>query len=588
MFVLPWTVHRRGGTGRPVKTQSLSRHPSEWVGRSAPRPLWPRWRTPNREAVTTGLGHLRPSTPGFLVMSDSFTELGLLPELVEALTAQNIHRPTRIQQLSVPAVMGGANTVVGAATGSGKTLAYLLPIVHNLKVEEQLPQRMHTEGEAEPPVHKLASPRVLVLAPTRELVDQILLVCKQLAHYAKFRARSALGIRRQVREALEASPVDVLVSTTTRFLHLVKERLVHLSALRVIVFDEVDTLVAESAGFAQEVRGILKRARRVQQLIAVGATHPPTVRRIYEELFPKAKYIEVDLHRTPQSMKQRFLPVFGDHGKTDEVLTLLRGRSFRSEAGGGRMIVFCNSVDSCRFLDHFLREHDYPTANYHGDIPKERREAEYEAFARGERRILVCTDLAARGLDYDLAVDHVIMFDFPRSAVEYLHRAGRTARGPHGTGTVTAFVGKRDVELAGCIEEAVRQRGVDVVAHCAQRLKAARMGGKMARPSIGAPMGGNTAGRTKAVPLTRNGPKATATPAASFRKNGGGLARAAMAGGRPRGGSQNGRGVIQASARPLNRKGNGGNQNGRGVIQASARPLNRKGNGGGRRNRRAP
>ena len=521
-------------------------------------------------------------------MSDTFTELGLLPELVEALTAQNIHRPTRIQQLSVPAVMGRANTVVGAATGSGKTLAYLLPIVHNLKVEEHLPQLMHTEGEVEPPMHKLAAPRVLVLAPTRELVDQILLVCKQLAHYAKFRARSALGIRRQVREALEASPVDVLVSTTTRFLHLVKEQLVRLSALRVIVFDEVDTLVAESAGFAHEVRGILKRARRVQQLIAVGATHPPAVRRMYDELFPAAKYIEVDLHRTPQSMKQRFLPVFGDRGKTDEVLTLLRGRSFRSEAGGGRMIVFCNSMDSCRFLDHFLREHGYATANYHGDIPKERREAEYEAFARGERHILVCTDLAARGLDYDLAVDHVIMFDFPRSAVEYLHRAGRTARGPHGTGTVTAFVGKKDAELAGCIEEAVRQKGVDVVAHCAQRLKAARMGGKVARPSRGAPTGGNTADRAKAVPVTRKDPEATATPAVSFRKNGGGLASTRPLNRRDNGGSHSGRGITRASTRPLNRRGNGGSHSGRGITRANTRPLNRRGNGGGRRGKRAP
>lgn len=420
-----------------------------------------------------------PSSASFLLQA-SFASLGLFPELVAALSADGIESPTSIQIRAIPALLGGASAIVGSATGSGKTLAYLLPIVQRLKIEEQLAMQEVETGHAaemirrgEHPLRKPGAPRALILTPTRELADQVLRVCKQLSHYIKIRAASGLGIRRKVRAQLEDQPIDVLVTTSGRLLQLLDEGLIRMRAVHTVVLDEVDTLLLDKSGFGADIRQILRRARNAQQFVAVGATHPTAARDLYADFFPKAKLLTVDLHQTPANLRQRFIQVGGPNGRTDEILALLKEEAHKKtrSLSGGRVMVFCNTVDSCRFLDHFLQEHGFTTANYHGDIPKEKREFEYEAFARGERQILVCTDIAARGLDYNHKIDHVILFDFPRTAVDYLHRAGRTARGPSGAGTVTSLVTKKDMPLATLVEEATRIEGADIVQFCETKLK---------------------------------------------------------------------------------------------------------------------
>jgi superfamily II DNA/RNA helicase len=415
-----------------------------------------------------------------LTLQASFASYGLFPELVAALNAIGIETPTAIQIRAIPALLGGASAIIGSATGSGKTLAYLLPIVQRLKIEEHLAmQQLETEQAAEMirrgehPLRKPGAPRALILTPTRELAEQVLDVSKQLAHYVKIRAASGLGPRRRVRSQLEDQPIDVLVTTSGRLLQLLDEQLIRMRDVRTIVLDEVDTLLTDSDGFGKDIRLILRKSRNAEQFIAVGATHPAAAQKLYTDFFPKAKLLSVDLHQTPSSLRQQFIRVSGPNGRTDEILALLKQEIHKKtrSLSGGRVMVFCNTVDSCRFLDHFLQEHGFTTANYHGDIPKERRIIEYEAFARGERQILVCTDIAARGLDYNHKIDHVILFDFPRNAVDYLHRAGRTARGPSGTGTVTSLVTKKDMPLAKLLEEAVRTEGTDVVQFCEMKMQ---------------------------------------------------------------------------------------------------------------------
>jgi len=461
-----------------------------------------------------------------LNLTSSFASLGVFPELVTALDAVGIQTPTAIQTRAVPAILGGASVIIGSATGSGKTLAYLLPIVQRLKSEEQqVVSEMQTEEAAEMmrrgrhPLRRPGAPRALVITPTRELAEQVLGVCKHLSHYIKIRAASGLGVRRIVRAQLEEQPVDILITTSGRLLQLLDEQLIRLRSVQTVVLDEVDTLLLDEGGFHDDIRQIMGTARNTQQFIAVGATHPTAAQKLYREFCPGAKPITVDLHQTPSNLRQRFIRVSGANGKTDEILALLKEETHKKTRllSGGRVMVFCNTVDSCRFLDYFLQEHGFTTANYHGDIPKDRREEEFQAFVRGERQILVCTDIAARGLDYDHKIDQVILFDFPRTAIDYLHRAGRTARGPSGTGTVTSLVTKKDLPLASFIEDATRIEGVDLVQYCETKMREAVK--RDEKPTdvnaSNAPRSGTRPGsRTRPGPGARSGPGARPGPGA--------------------------------------------------------------------------
>lgn len=314
----------------------------------------------------------------------------------------------------------------------------------------------------DPPLRIARRPRAIVIVPTRELGEQVVEVGKMLAHFAKVRVIGMMGGNgartRKIREQLE-TPTDVLVTTTGRLLQLLQQRVLDVRFAAYVVVDEVDTMF--DAGFGPELRRILEMCRRGGgekgevgnrvQCVLVGATHPKAAEEVYREEFAGAKRVNVDLHRVPPGLVQRFIHVEGNE-KTRELLTFLGDVGKKDGLKGGKMMVFCNTVDSCRFLDHFLGESGYSTACAHGDVPAERRKEEYEMFREGKKELLVCTDMAARGLD-NVKVEHVVLFDFPTSAVDYIHRAGRTARAG-ATGRVTSFVTKRDLRLARAIERA--------------------------------------------------------------------------------------------------------------------------------------
>ena len=153
---------------------------------------------------------------------------------------------------------------------------------------------------------------------------------------------------------------------------------------------------------------------------------------------------------------QRFISV-NSRSKLTELDALLGRARKDGMLRGGRVIVFCNTIDSTRFVDHYICERGHSTSCIHGEVPSTRRMTEYDAFRAGDTQILICSDMAARGLD-NLAVDHVVLFDFPSSAVDYIHRAGRTARAG-AQGLVTSLVLKKDERLAKAIQRASRDKG---------------------------------------------------------------------------------------------------------------------------------
>lgn len=359
-------------------------------------------------------------------------------------------QPTEVQCLAVPAILDGHSVVVASHTGSGKTLAYMLPLVQLLRQEEmQLGQATRARR-----------PRAVVLCPTRELAEQVFRVAKSICHNARFRAAMiGGGVRMKPQEDALNAPVDMLVGTPGRVLQHIEERHMAYGDIKYVVLDEADTMF--DRGFGPDVRKFLRPLRNRSckpgdvgfQTILVTATITKAVQRLLDEEFPGIRHIRTStLHKKVSTARHGFIKLSGTENKLESLLQVLEP----SLAKGDRVMVFCNTLNSCRAVDHFLTENNISTANYHGAVPADERVEALNKFKNedGNRPALVCTDLAARGLD--LVVDHVIMFDFPLNSIDYLHRTGRTAR-MGAKGKITSLVTKRSSALAEQIEEAIER-----------------------------------------------------------------------------------------------------------------------------------
>eukprot|EP00850_Spirogloea_muscicola_P012650 SM000082S22892 [mRNA] locus=s82:393706:399992:- [translate_table: standard] len=391
----------------------------------------------------------------------TFAACGLSEELLAAVAALSLKQPTEIQALGIPPALAGENLVMASHTGSGKTLAYLLPVVQSLRRDEA------ALGKPARPKR----PRAVVLCPTRELAEQVLAVAKSLCHHARFRsAMIGGGSPMKQQENALGMALDLVVGTPGRILQHVKEGHMSLSDIRYIVLDEADTMFDK--GFGPEIRSFVGPLRNRQKLLGIAgfqtimvtATITKSVHRLLDEEFPGICHIRTSsLHKRIATARHDFLPVSGNENKLDTLLQILEPSLSR----GHRVMVFCNTISSCRAADHFLAENDVATVNYHGEVPAEERvknlqrfreepgdvDNEELAYINGCRvPALVCTDLAARGLD--LAVDHIIMFDFPHTTIDYLHRTGRTARNG-AKGRITSLVTKKDQTLAMQLEVAI-------------------------------------------------------------------------------------------------------------------------------------
>ncbi|VFR00321.1 unnamed protein product [Cuscuta campestris] len=384
------------------------------------------------------------------VAASSFEELGLSEEVMGALGEMGISSPSEIQTIGIPAVLRGKSVVLGSHTGSGKTLAYLLPIVQLLRRDEA------SNGI----LMKPRRPRAVVLCPTRELCEQVFRVAKSISHHARFRSTMVSGGGRlRPQEDSLNGPIDMVVGTPGRVLQHIEEGNIVYGDIKYLVLDEADTMFDH--GFGPDIRkfiGPLKtRAAKSDgeafQTVLVTATMTKAVQKLVDEEFQGIEHMRTSsLHKKIASARHDFIKLSGSENKLEALLQVLEP----SLAKGNRVMVFCNTLNSSRAVDHFLNENQISTVNYHGEVPAEQRVENLGKFKseEGDCPTLVCTDLAARGLDLD--VDHVVMFDFPLNSIDYLHRTGRTAR-MGAKGKVTSLVAKRDVLLATKIEEALKK-----------------------------------------------------------------------------------------------------------------------------------
>jgi len=332
----------------------------------------------------------------------SFDALGLDPVLLRAVKSAGFTIPTPIQSAAIPAVLAGRDVIGTAQTGSGKTLAFVLPILHRLL--------------GVPP----GRTRALVLAPTRELANQIETTLAEFARSTRVRGVAVYGgVGMRPQEDALRRGVDVVVATPGRLLDHMERRNVDFRELQVLILDEADRML--DMGFLPDVRRIVSTLPRHRQTLLFSATMPPQIVDLSRNLMHDPVRLSVSPpDRPPASIRHEVFPV-PQHLKTALLLRLLGREDMMS------VLIFVRTKRRVDRVCRQLEQAGFRAGRIHGDRSQAQREQALGAFRNGRERFLVATDVAARGIDV-AGISHVINYDVPMVPLDYIHRVGRTAR----------------------------------------------------------------------------------------------------------------------------------------------------------------
>jgi ATP-dependent RNA helicase RhlE len=332
----------------------------------------------------------------------NFSQLGLAPAQVRACESLGYTEPTPIQLQAIPIVLSGADLIGCAETGTGKTAAFLLPIIQRI-TERQRP-----------------GVRVLVLAPTRELAIQIEKNYGELNSTKGNRSVTVIGganIRTQISSLRRGAAV--LIATPGRLLDLTERGAVNLSSVEVLVLDEADRML--DMGFLPAIRRVLAMLPTKRQTLLFSATMSSNIEQLARSTMKQPKLVEVNQRGRPATMVEQTAYPVAQESKTALLLDLLERERFE------RVLVFTRTRRGAERLAHILEARDHSVNRIHADRSQSQREAALRDFRDGRTRVLVATDIAARGLDVE-AVSHVINYDVPAAPEDYVHRVGRTGR----------------------------------------------------------------------------------------------------------------------------------------------------------------
>ncbi|MBX3621284.1 MAG: DEAD/DEAH box helicase [Rhizobacter sp.] len=367
-----------------------------------------------------------------------FSELGLAPVLEKAVADSGYTTMTPIQAKAIPIVLAGRDVMGAAQTGTGKTAAFSLPLLHKML--------RHENSSASPARHPV---RALVLAPTRELADQVAKNIKAYSKHTKLRAMVVFGGVDMKPQTLELkSGVEVLIATPGRLLDHIEAKNCVLNQVEYVVLDEADRML--DIGFLPDLQRILSYLPKQRQTLLFSATFSPEIKRLAESYLQDPILVEVARpNATASTVEQRFYSVATDD-KRAAVRHLLKQREI------SQAIVFVNSKLGCARLARSLERDGLRTNALHGDKSQDERLKALDAFKRGEVDVLVCTDVAARGLDIaDLPA--VFNFDVPFNAEDYVHRIGRTGRAG-ASGLAMTLVTREDTRLVSDIEKLIKKK----------------------------------------------------------------------------------------------------------------------------------
>jgi ATP-dependent RNA helicase RhlE len=354
----------------------------------------------------------------------SFETFGFHPEIAAGIRAAHYAEPTSIQEQAIPPVLEGKDVLGLAQTGTGKTAAFVLPILERLR-----------RGERK-------KVRALVIAPTRELAEQIHETIRALGKKTGISSVTLYGgvnIRPQI-QALKKG-VELAVACPGRLLDHLRQGTLRLSALEVLVLDEADQMF--DMGFLPDIRRILGHIPRKRQTLLFGATMPPEIRSLAGEILVDPVTVKVGETAPAVTVSHAVYPV-QRHLKTPLLLKILR------ETTTGSVLVFTRTKHRARRLGEELARAGFQAASLQGDLPQNRRREAMDGFRDGSHLILAATDIAARGLDVS-RISHVINYDVPETAETYIHRIGRTGRA-YRKGDAITLVAPEDEALMSSIE----------------------------------------------------------------------------------------------------------------------------------------
>ncbi|XP_028257684.1 putative ATP-dependent RNA helicase DDX28 [Parambassis ranga] len=393
----------------------------------------------------------------------TFNNLHVCKELVEVLASIGIVQPTTVQLQTIPKVMKGHNILCAAETGSGKTLSYLLPIVHRLQYNMQT--EMYDEHAR--------NISTLILVPSRELAEQVAAVSRTLCAPFNLITKTVGGGRGvgHIKMVLKEDVPDILVATPGALVKALRRHYLDLSELMFFVIDEADTMFDPS--FCHMLENILSYANIANdpketqgpvgqaQLLVVGATFPGGVGEVLSQVTDLGRLVVIKskmLHYLMPHVKQTFLKVKG----ADKILELNQAlKLLQQDKKGGAVLVFCNKSATVNWIGYSLEEMGVQHGRLQGEMPAAVRSGIFHSFQKGTVDVLICTDIASRGLDTS-RVHLVVNYDFPESHADYIHRAGRVGRagGVEDVEVLSFVTHPWDVELVQKIETAARRRTI--------------------------------------------------------------------------------------------------------------------------------
>ena len=359
-----------------------------------------------------------------------FEQLSLAPRVLAGATDAGYTTPTPIQQQAIPVVLQGRDVLGLAQTGTGKTAAFLLPILNRLITG------------------KLGKVRALIVAPTRELAEQIHQAAVQLGKHTKVRSVTVYGgVGKRGQVAALRRGAEIVVATPGRLLDHMGDRTIDLSGIEVLVLDEADRMC--DMGFLPDIRRIVAALPKQRQTLFFSATMPPDIRGLADSILSDPVTVQVDVIAPAKTVSHALYPV-PEGLKAKLLLAMLR------QTETDRVLVFTRTKRRARNLAGDLERAGHRVAELQGNMAQNARTEAINGFRSGKYDVLVATDIAARGIDVS-DISHVINYDMPDTVDAYTHRIGRTGRAEH-SGEAFTFVQPMDEPAVRAIEKVLGER----------------------------------------------------------------------------------------------------------------------------------
>ncbi len=411
--------------------------------------------------------------------ASTFDTLALAAPILDAIKAAGYTEPTPVQARAVPEALNGRDLLVSSQTGSGKTAAFMLPAL-------QLLTKAHAQNGR--------GPRILVLTPTRELAVQVTKAAETYGRSMRVKTMSVVGgMPYPLQNRLLKIGVDILVATPGRLLDQMNSGRIDLSRLQLLVLDEADRML--DMGFKDELEAIVAKVPKTRQTLFFSATLEPGIVRLAGAMLKDPLRIAVDTAQTRHANISQRLHFADDMGHKNRLLENILNNADMQQA-----IVFTSTKRAADQLAQTLHSQGHSAAAMHGDMNQGARNRTLQALRRGSLKVLVATDVAARGIDVQ-GISHVINYDLPTQAEDYVHRIGRTGRAGR-NGVAISFANVRDHHMVRSIERFTTQK-IEVTAIVGLEPKM-RAFSKPA-PRNSRPGGGKSFGRPAAAPGRREG-----------------------------------------------------------------------------------